>query len=339
MTLKNNNSLATSFKEVARGNKGISLVALIITIIVIVILAAIALNTFFTTTETQALKTKALNEFIEIENAVFQRGQENKLDSSVYTLIGTELSNSSAMFVNNKNYGDGYYLVNKYELFGLGVNSTTHDYIVNYSNGEVTLVTPYVIDGKNIYTKDDLIFSEVGDSVVDMATYNEEKGVNAPIVFTGMLPVVQENGKWKIVSKDDDSWYDYTITEHGPNRTANVMLLDGVTAKDSNGRYYTNEELRGMNPLDREGLYIENEGSMFVWFPRYTYKIESNGTKSIVYSKLTNDYTLNGYTKSPSFYFGEYSGATPDNDNAGYVAGGKELSGIWISKYEAKYVY
>ncbi len=57
-----------------------------------------------------------------------------------------------------------------------------------------------------------------------------------------------------------------------------------------------------------------------------------------MYSKLTSDYLLDGYIKSPAFYFGEYQGATGANSNAGFIAGGKELTGIWISKYEAKYV-
>jgi hypothetical protein len=94
-----------------------------------------------------------------------------------------------------------------------------------------------------------------------------------------------------------------------------------------------------MNPQNRVGLKIESEGSMFVWIPRYTYKDNGPGQpQSIVYSKLTNDYTLNGYIKSPAFYFGEYKGATAENDNEGFVAGGRELTGIWISKYEAKYI-
>ena len=339
-SLKQNlNILGTSF-EVPRKNKGISMIALIIIIIVMIILAGIAIGAYRNVTETQATKTKALNEFIEIENAVFQRGQENKLDASIYPLVGKKLTDENPYPepINNKIYGLGYYEVTEQDLNELGVSSTTHKYLVNYNNGEVILTEPYVIEGRKIYTKKDLLVEEIGDSVAGSATYDEKKGVNAPIVYSGMLPVIRDGNKWVIVSADDDRWYDYTITSSGPNRMANVMLLDGVTASSNAGQFYSNEELRGMNQEKRVGLRIENEGSMFVWVPRYTFK-ESNGSQpqSIVYSKLTSDYTLDGYIKAPAFYFGEYTGAVDGNDNAGFSAGGKELTGIWISKYEAKY--
>jgi type II secretory pathway pseudopilin PulG len=122
MFIQNNNLLGTSLEVPKRNNKGVSLVALVIMIIIIIILAAIGLNAYFTITETQATKTKALNEFIEIENAVFQRGQEHKLDSEVYPLLGYELSDEAPLQVNNKKYGKNYYMLEQADLFELGVN-------------------------------------------------------------------------------------------------------------------------------------------------------------------------------------------------------------------------
>lgn len=326
-------------EEAPRGNnKGVTLLSLVITIIVIVILAGIGLNQYLNVTQTQAVKAKALNEFIEIENAVFQRGHENKLDAVIYPLVGEELNTDiNTRSVNSKTYGTGYYVVTETDLLQLGVNSTENSYIVNYNTGEVIVIDPYLINGRYVYTKKELLDEETGSSIVDLAEYSEEKGINKPIVYSGMLPVKKDGGDWIITSKDDPEWYDYTIVGNGPVRMANVMLLDGVTAVSPNGDVYSNERLRVMDLKDLVGFKIDNPGSMFVWLPRYTYKQTDSGI-SIVYSKLMQDYTVDGYIKAPSFYFGEYTGSTPVDDNGGYTAGGRELSGIWISKYEAMYV-
>ena len=326
-------------KKVPKGkNKGVSLLSLVITIIVIIILASIGLNQYLNVTQAQAAKAKALNEFIEIENAVFQRGQENKLDAAIYPLVGEELNTDiNTRSVNSKTYGTGYYVVRESDLFQLGVNSTQNSYIVNYNTGEVIVIDPYLINGRYVYTKKELLDEESDGAVVDLAEYDEEKGVNKPIVFSGMLPVKKDGRDWIITSKDDPEWYDYTIAENGPVRMANAMLLDGVTGESPTGEYYSNEKLRLMNVKDLVGFTIVTPGSMFVWLPRYTYKQSDIGL-NVVYSKLLQDYTVDGYIKAPSFYFGEYTGSTPVDDNGGYTAGGRELSGIWISKYEAMYV-
>ena len=152
-----------------------------------------------------------------------------------------------------------------------------------------------------------------------------------------MIPVKRVGSDWVVTAVTDDDWYDYAGSE-GPTRYANVMMYDDITLKDSDGKTYTNEEVRGMNLTTMVGKKVDRGGSMFIWVPRYTYKQEGDHI-SVVYSKLTQDYILDGYIKVPAFYRGTYSGATPTNDNAGYEAGGKDLTGFWISKYEAKYTY
>ncbi len=63
------------------------------------------------------------------------------------------------------------------------------------------------------------------------------------------------------------------------------------------------------------------DGSLFVWIPRYTYKITKNGVNSkieIKYSNGTTDDTTNGFLSHPAFNFG-----------------GAQLTGIWVAKFEA----
>ena len=331
-----NKVLGASKKEAPRANnKGVSLVALAITIIVIIILAAIAIGIYSGGFQDKATNAKILSEFIEVENAVAQRGTEHKLDAKVYPYEGENLE-AAGLTINNKYYSKGYYLLKKAHLEKLGITGANKEYVVNYETGEVIVTDPYKIAMRTIYTKAELIDEETDNAVSGIAEYDEEKGVNKPVLFSGMIPVKYENGDWVVTDVYDTEWYDYVVNGSGPIRYANVMLLDDISLVDSNNVTYSNERVRSMNIDTMRGMRVVEKGSMFIWIPRYTYKETSGGT-SIVYSRLTADYLGNDYIKSPAFYNGEYNGATAENDNGGYVAGGRELTGIWISKYEASY--
>ncbi len=67
--------------------------------------------------------------------------------------------------------------------------------------------------------------------------YNEAKGVNHPVLFTGMTPIKWEGTTELETNEDDPDWYDYD-----EKRWANAKSADG---------------------------------SYWVWIPRYAYKIES----------------------------------------------------------------
>jgi len=321
--------------------KGVSLISLVITIVVIIIIAAIAINNGFTKNIDQANFSKMYNEFLEVENAISQRGYEYKLDSAVYPFISSKkYSKTDTITINKITYAEDYYLITPKDLEELGVNGVEREYVVNYNTGDVVLKEPYFWKDLEVYTKEDLLLADSDNAITSEAEYDEEKGVNKPIVLNGMLPVVYDGSNWVVVSKDDKEWYDYSAdSTGGPLRYANVMLMDDTSLKNSAGEILSNEKIRGMNIENLIGMKVVTEGSLFVWIPRFTYKVESDGTNSIVYSNLTKDYTSNGYIKSPAFYYGEYIGAeSTENVNTGYVAGGRELSGIWISKYQAGYV-
>jgi len=344
VAMKKNKKIVSETSQEVSGikfNRGISLMSLIITVIVIIIIAGIAIYNGFTKNVDEAQIAKVYNEFIEVENAISQRSYEHKLDATVYPYVSTQsFSTTQPITINDMTYGDGYSLVTPEDLETLGVEGAVREYVVNYATGDVVLKEPYRVSDKVVYTKEDLLEIYTNKAVITDAEYDKEKGVNKPVLTEGMLPVKYDGSNWIVVDKDDKEWYDYSVdSQGGPLRYANVMLMDDTSLSDVSGRTYSNEELRGMNLENLVGMKVEEEGSMFIWIPRYTFKEESDGTKSIVYSNLTKDYTGNGYTKSPAFYYGEYNGAeTTDKNNTGYVAGGKEVTGIWISKYEAGYI-
>ncbi|MFR0823516.1 MAG: hypothetical protein ACLSHH_07945 [Clostridia bacterium] len=151
-------------------------------------------------------------------------------------------------------------------------------------------------------------------------SFNTQEGVNRPKLVSGMTPIKfieptqSEKGKVDKTNSGDSSWYDY----HS-KKWANVQTEDG---------------------------------SMWVWIPRYAYKVNDNQTFDIKFligttdnyydengkiqtakrctSSNANVDTSVGYTVQPAF---------TDETSIGYRNGGwdKELTGIWVAKFEAGY--
>ena len=150
-------------------------------------------------------------------------------------------------------------------------------------------------------------------------TYILEKGVNKPSLTAGMSPIkfkdptTSEKGKAEKTEGSNADWYDY------------------------NGKKWANA--------------MTEDGSMWVWIPRYAYKVNSNtfdikfliGTTDTYYDEngqiqtakrctsIDEDVdTKTGYTVHPAF---------TDETKINYRNGGwdKELTGIWVAKFEAGY--
>ena len=150
-----------------------------------------------------------------------------------------------------------------------------------------------------------------------IAKFPEGQTVNPPSLAKGMQAITFEEGKENpiVLSEEERKegiWYDYIAQEKtteagGTSKWANAMTLDG---------------------------------SMWVWIPRYAYKIEWNQEEKVGkidvmflvgttnYNAQGQDVTTLGYTIHPAFQDG-----TKNN----YANGewDKAISGIWISKFEA----
>lgn len=289
-------------------NKGISLIALVITIVVIIILAGVSI--FYGTREniSTAYETDMYTEILNVSDAAYQRSITNRLDSVRYPFVGTPLTDTAPQVINNVSYGDGWYLLKVNDHTELGLENVENEYIVNYLTGEVVSIKPIIYDEEEYYTSNE-IKHVIGDEETPVSDdlYDDAKGINKPILLTGMIPVRNANGKWLVTNEADERWYDYSAEN---KIWANVMLYDEITISG-----YTNEDVRNASLAELDGREIETYGSMFVWLPRHT----SNGS-SVVYSKLLDDYTEDGYSLSSSF--------TKDS---------KPVTGIWISKYDSNY--
>ncbi len=217
--------------------------------------------------------------------------------------------------------------------------SSPNGYVLNYGgekprSGQVSLkstgkvaITLYNGTWCSIKNYDDakIIISEVPveECVLEQIIPNEDvydivKGVNKPQLVTGMIPVKWNSttNKWDKVQdpNNDTNWYDYN----------NRIWANAVTNDCSNPNDYST-------------------CSMWVWIPRYAYKImhgyhsnaligstgnidikflknNSNitGDGTLITSALTNNQTsADVYVKHPAFAFGS-----------------SEVSGIWVAKFE-----
>ena len=192
---------------------------------------------------------------------------------------------------------------------------------VNYEENKTTIkgITTkngYEISISDIYTGE---LSE--EKLVADGTWQDTKKVNSPELLTGMTPIKftepedNKEGTTVQTTYTDENWYNYS-----EKKWANAETKDG---------------------------------SMWVWIPRYAYRINSSTqTCDIVFLIGTTDNyydaegklqtakrqtkkdetidTTTGYTVHPAF---------TDESSIEFANGGwdKELAGIWVAKFEAGY--
>lgn len=293
-----------------KNNNGVSLMSLVITIIILLIIASMSIYYGVTKNIDTTTSTVSYGEVFEVCEAVSQRALMNKLNASLYPLIGTELSDASPVTVDNINYGDDWYRIETTEDFSnLSLENVKRSYLVNYITSEVVTESPVTYENNKYYNSTDLKNAINGtSSSVSNDMYDVQKGVNKPALVKGMVPVKNVNGTWIVTDSSDDEWYDYSQEN---KIWANVMLMDELTISG-----YTNAEIRSTSLSDLKGKVVTNNGSMLVWIPRYSV----NSANEIVYSNLLNDYVSDGYSVPEAF--------KENNSN---------LTGIWVSKYDVEY--
>ena len=158
------------------------------------------------------------------------------------------------------------------------------------------------------------LLNKITSEVPSEEGYNANKNVNSPKVTTGMIPVKHNGTDWVVCSKEDPEWYSYDDTK----KWANIMLSDG---KYKEGKV-------------QEGQVVkENElGSMYVWIPRYAYRIAGEKNIEVNFLKGNTNRDKNGkeYTINESV-----DTKTTAIVHPAFSLGGGQLSGIWVAKFEA----
>ncbi len=161
---------------------------------------------------------------------------------------------------------------------------------------------------------------------------------NPPELYQGMIPVTYDEAGNVYVADVDSDWYNYQ-----DHRWGNAVLVDntkeGVTAKYFDENNNINPEIVGKK------IPMEEILQMYVWIPRYKYKIFSLGTtdtpKQIIEIAFEKDDESTGDFKCTY----EISAGTVTENCPGieigkwythpaFTFGETELKGIWVGKFE-----
>jgi type IV pilus assembly protein PilA len=168
-------------------------------------------------------------------------------------------------------------------------------------NGKYCVVKEYTTDELTISIKSKEMC--VLETEIVEGECNTTKGVNCPELVAGMTPIKWDGANWTETTSTDPEWYSYTPTD---KKWANARTDDG---------------------------------SMWVWIPRYIYRISSGwhtqnaGTVDIKFSIGTDD-TIDGTVSLVNTGKATDSNGTWTNHPA-FTFGSNEVNGIWIAKYEA----
>lgn len=142
-----------------RENKGITLVALVITIIVLIIISGISI-TGTVKNQKEAQENVQITELTMIQHAVLERYTKAqltkeqlpgaKIDKQQVETIVNEINTTAGTNINLK--GTEYFQLNNEDLKKIGITGKEDIYIVNYKTGEVINKTVKVTNsGEALY--------------------------------------------------------------------------------------------------------------------------------------------------------------------------------------------
>ncbi len=187
--------------------------------------------------------------------------------------------------------------------------------ITSHKNDIGNLVSSYEVNPQILY------------GCVSIDAYIDESGANVPKLMDSLTPVIYEDGSWK-VADETKKWYDYDNQEW-----ANAVILkDGVSKNVGTLLTVPEEE----NDFESSDIL-----AMFVWIPRFEYKINENtkGTKSTCVN-LDEEYDC---YLTPGKIEVNFISKNEDKATEGYIIhpgftfGSDVLSGIWVGKFETSH--
>ena len=204
--------------------------------------------------------------------------------------------------------------------------------------------------------------TENGKYVVTVVATNDkgkEVSNSKTITISGKIKVANMPDSWQQAdgSNSQNDWYAYKDTSTANGSIANVnapKLAEGMTAI----KYVAGSDTSTYETLTAGSKWanaMTKDGSMWVWIPRYAYKITSGyhqsgsdinstdgtlgaGTIEIAFLDEQNNF-LNGETGDVKTSIADVT-YTNNQQNEwllapGFTLGTEEISGFWFAKYEA----
>ena len=322
-----------------KGERGITLIALVISIIVLLILAGVTIaalsgeNGILTRVADAKQKTDEASEMEAIQTAVLGALSGNLGGSINKENLDPELDNSIGEYT-SKQEDEGVIVT---------ITGSKRSYLVD-SNGNITEyevklpVEAPETGGDNTWSRAN---GTIDIQFLTGTSYTIGQANKPAIDTANMVPVNWDatNSCW-VVTDETDWDYSYGDTD-ATKKWANVMLRDVLKVEGI-------ENAKTASIAEMKGKKVTTEGSMLVWLPRYAYKIT-------YYADSSKTGTPVGYSDARGLV--DSTGKTPTGMNAPttsiavgdnyrphpafessttYTQGewSTKLTGIWMGKFE-----
>lgn len=147
-----------------KSNKGITLIALVITMIILLILGGISFTVGNNMIE-EAQDKKLVSELNMVQHAILEQYAKYKTTKDASYIVGNKMELAEVKNIANSigielgNIPDSYankdyYKLDKLSLLKIGIENTEDEYIVNYISGEVINNTKkHTNDNKALYVR------------------------------------------------------------------------------------------------------------------------------------------------------------------------------------------
>ena len=149
--------------------------------------------------------------------------------------------------------------------------------------------------------------------------YLDGSGASAPELFAGLIPIKYDTSNNIVVADYTTEWYNYNNHEW-----ANAILIDQNNTTTKN-KY-----------LNADGTYKAGETvaisdvlQMYVWVPRYKYKLFNASGSSISAKMIEVEFESANTAKSSGTQNNEWL------THPAFTFGTTELNGIWVGKFES----
>lgn len=177
----------------------------------------------------------------------------------------------------------------------------------------------------------ELILGNVTGKVKCNLTFEKpfsQANIESPELYKGMIPVTINNTNGTIKVADiTESWFSYIRNYYArgdmtANKWANAVLVD-------NPSEYLGEDNHVLPSKVGETISMNKIKQMYVWIPRYAYKLfNTNSTSNAKYIDVTTQLV------------NEKSSGSQDDElltHPAFTFGSEELPGIWVGKFETSY--
>ena len=329
-----------------KNEKGVTLVALTITVVILLIVSSILLYNANDNIQIKRL-TSMYNDVSNLRDKVASYYKEyGAIPAKIEYTAVSHLRDAGVIGAND---GDKFLVLDLERLDGVTLNfGKDYEKVRKQQYADINqLKDLYIINEKshNIFYVEGI---QVKDNDTIKIFYTDDENIDkveVPIFET--KPNIPN--LWTATTKRDPEWYSYNDLE---NNKENVNVNEPVLKGEMTPIKYTGP---GANTEEQAGSKWANattaDGSMWVWIPRYAYKITEGyhtnqaGTIEVAFLDTDNRF-LNGETGTLTTN-PEEEGAglikwlvhPAFTSNANYGGGFGEIAGIWVGKFEATGTY